>query len=64
MPVGVFENPTTCYLLILYQGPQIPRNLEFTWVPKEFSFHWCEQNGIQFTVCPYSVGFVQPFLLH
>lgn len=48
-----------CYLLILYQGPQIPRNLEFTCVPKDLSVHWPQQKGFQFTVCPYGAEFVQ-----
>lgn len=53
----------TCYLLFLYQGPQIPRNLEFTCVSKELRIHWYQQKGFQFTVCPYGAGFVQSFIL-
>lgn len=44
--------------------PQIPRNLEFTWVPKEFSIHCCQQKGLQFTACPYTAEFVQSFSLY
>lgn len=49
----------TCYLLILYQGPQNPRNLEFTCVPQHLRVHWSQQKGFQLAVCPYGAEFVQ-----